>query len=121
MLRRSQTNFNTNMFIVSLSYKMENDIKRDITLCLTEKQFKKIQFKTIILYDNGVYGRGEINNFITHNYDKQLMKFLNINKKFIFNSIDNDLIDDVNSEMLNPSDNYTDYEIVNILLSIKHN
>lgn len=121
MLRRSQCKNNTDMYIVSLDYKMENDIKRNTTICLTEQQLKKIQFKTVILYDNYIYGRAEIVSFIAHNYDKQLMKFLNMNKKFIFNSIDDDLIDDVNSEMISPSDNYTDYEMANILLSIKHN
>jgi len=121
MLRRSQTKNNTNMYIVSLDYKMENDIKRNTTICLTENQLKKIQFKTIILYDNGLYGRAEISEFISHQNDRQLMKFLNLNKKFIFNSIEDGLIDDVNSEMLSSSDNYTDYEVANILLSIKHN
>ena len=121
MLRRSQSKNNKDMFIVSLDYKMENNIKRNTTVCLTEQQLKKIQFKTIILYDEGLYGRAEINNFTTHVYDKQLMKFFNMNKKFIFNSIDNELIDDVNSEMLSSSDNYTDYEVANILLSLKCN
>lgn len=120
MLRRSQYKNNENMFIVSLDYKMENDIKRNTIICLSEEQFKKIQFKTIILYDNGIYGRAEIKEFISHQYEKQLLNFININKKFIFNSIDTDLIDDVNSEML--SSNLTEtHETANVLLSMMYN
>ncbi len=121
MLRRSQSKNTTNMFIVSLDYKMENDVKRNTTICLTESQFKKIQFKTIILYDNGIYGRAEINSFISHQYDKQLLNFTNVNKKFIFNSIDTDLIDDVNSEMLSSESVDKNHETANILLSILYN
>lgn len=109
------------MFIVTLEYKMENDVKRNTNICVTEEQFKKIQFKTIILYDNDKYGRAEIINFISQPFNLQLMKFLNLNKKFIFNSIEDNMMDDTISEMLSPSDNYTDYEVANILLSIKHN
>ena len=121
MLRRSQIKNSKNMFIVSLDYKMENDVKRNTNICLTEEQFKKIQFKTIILYDNNKYGRAEIVNFISQPFNQQLVKFFNFNKKFIFNSIEEGLVDDVISEMLSENDCYKDYEIADILLSIKNN
>jgi hypothetical protein len=121
MLTRSHIKNNDNMFIVSLNYKMENDIKRNTIICITEIQLKKIQFKTIILYHNGIYGKAELIDFISRPFDIQLMKFLNFNKKFIFNSIEDELIDDVVSEMTSKNDCYKDYEFANILLSIKNN
>ena len=90
-----------------------------LTVCLTNEQLNKIKYKRIIVYKNNDYDdydTAELLDFNVVNFDLNLKNKINKSKQHIISSIDDNLLDDVTSDMMLEDD---EIEMSKILVNLK--